>query len=275
MHYLNLFEAQEYPRDYIYKTRWITYLLGFLICICMIGVLPGWVCFIRKDFPIGVFIGIQVFGLIFYILTISSFIKAFHKDSWLVNLQPGNMLIKIRSFHNSKLPKEDKQIVDLSYNEIDYINKLIITRYTYSKKNGQKISKIRFLEIHLKTGENNELASFLKEERGRRIKTKNGSSISYHYPVMLTGGQALRVEWNNVSPSIDRVISKLAELGIKIADAENRTEDYTISLKDKKQAEDKVLELLERGESMAASKLLRRNFGMTLKEARQFIKDLS
>ena len=88
----------------------------------------------------------------------------------------------------------------------------------------------------------------------------------------------LRIEWRSpsdiVTPGIKKALVKLKEEGIRIETLQKEVIDLTCDRTNPKRMEDNILHLAERGNLLAATKLARQAYGLSLTEAKVFVEDL-
>jgi anti-sigma regulatory factor (Ser/Thr protein kinase) len=106
---------------------------------------------------------------------------------------------------------------------------------------------------------------------------KSGSK-SHHYPVSVVGDHTIRIELRSpqdrIQPHPTKAITLLSDRGIKILPLSKEINNMTLTSSDKRQMEDRILFLAQRGNVMAAIKLARQAFGMNLTDAKKFVEEL-
>lgn len=216
-------------------------------------------------------------SLIFF----STFRKALAPTNWILAVGPDRVLIKFRSYLNTHFPSTDPQVVLLDPSQIARAN---ITKQKITapgSRSRNETSFHTFLDIHLSSVDLAPLKERLKYERTTKAQKtgKYTSSKARHYPVSVVGKDTIRIEWRSPSdivvPGIKKALAVLERQGITIESPEKETIDLTEQGRnDLKKAEDKILYLAERGNFIAATKLARRTYDLSLTEAKQFVEDL-
>ena len=242
-----------------------------MFCWYRLGELPGIIAVFSGGF-------LLLIGLICF----TTFMKSLAPTNWVMAVGPNRVLIKFRSYLNAHFPATDPQVVQLSPSEIKFANITKQTITTPGSDHHNVTSFHTFLDLHIASGDLAALKNWLKYERtvkvtsGKAIKT---SSRSRHYPVSVVDNRIIRVEWRSpqdvVVPGIKKAIALLARHNISIAALNKEVLDLTDnSEKGQRRMDDKILLLAERGNLMAAAKLARRAYKLSLTEAKQFVEDL-
>lgn len=106
-----------------------------------------------------------------------------------------------------------------------------------------------------------------RETRAERVRRAPRIGVSrtkhHHYPVRLVDEGILRIDWKGPSSSVrPRIEGALECLGALLpVEAEARLEGRTLSSRDRRELDDRILELAEQGRVVAAVNLTRRAYG--------------
>ena len=277
---LSLEEVNLTSNYRIFKQSAITQLIFLLIILAIMGG-TGW--FILKKEPSGVeiffFAIFQIFWLFFAIIVFSSFKKSLAKTNWLLAIGLSNVYVKFRSYLNAELPENDKQVVSFSCSEIKSVNITKQRIISYGSGNSTSTSFHTFLDINFHSADLSRLKEQIKQERQKRITKKHSSYKTNHYPVAVVDEDTVRIEWRSptdiVVPGIKKVLAAFEQYNITIAPKIKEVIDTTGSdRKDKAKAEDNIIHLAERGNIIAATKLARKTYKMSLADAREFVEGL-
>ena len=218
-----------------------------------------------------------LFGcLIFPLLSLSMLVRSLQATNWLFALGPDRLWIKYRSYLNSHFPPDDLQIIELRYNEMESVALVRRKEITPGSRNGTQVQYYRHLEFTLCRPFGNELPeALLAEQNTKGSPDRKISSRSLDYPVQTKGENTVRMRVNGIRPGWKTALREIEKNGVTIAPEKREIEDYTELLEDKRQMEDQLIVLVEQGKTIAAVKLARRRYGMTLTEAKNFIDGLS
>lgn len=240
-------------------------------CWHRFGALPLWGAILGGGF-------LFLISLLFF----SIFKKSLATTNWIMAVGPNEVLIKFRSYLNAHFPKTDPQVVQLLPSELQWarITKQRIT--APGSDNGNVTSFHTFVDLSVRAGDLSPLQDRLKYERtvqietGTKVKTR---SRARHYPVSVVDSQLIRIEWRSphdvVVPGAKKALAALSRCGIAVDSLHREVIDLTEDRSEtKKSTEDKILHLAERGNLMAATKLARRAYKLSLTDAKQFVEEL-
>ena len=269
-------------QDRIFKESGLVQFLAGLICIGVgIGISLGYK---YGKLPFYVFVLSGILPLLFSIMCFRYCAKAMAPTNWLLAIGPDRIFIKFRSYLNPYLPADDPQVVSLSFSEIEaaQITKEKI-KYYKSQGNSKTSEYLTYLDLHLKADNLQSLQERLKYERS--VKKYRDSGIyktgikAHHYPVSVPESKMIRIQWRGsgsyIVPSIKKAADLLARQNIIIKPVQRQTRDYTKkTIQDGARADDKILELAERGKIFAAIRLTKQVYDYDTTEARQFVESL-
>jgi len=207
------------------------------------------------------------------ICAFSRFLKSFSSENWLVFADCNGLYIKFRSHLNKHFPKEDCQVVQLDYNEIESARiTLLVMKYFETKQNSRVvISKYEnYLDIEVAPEMLNELNVLLNREYSLKVKSKVHS-----FPVSMPNVQTIRISWKSIKPAVCDMTSLLQRQNVEIKETVSETSDYT-SLEGlgNDKINEKLKELMINGEIFAAKKVARIVYNYNETEARKFIDQL-
>jgi hypothetical protein len=220
-------------------------------------------------------------GLALFLLLTLRFVTArFHPSNWLVRCNETGLYLQYRSYLNYELPPDDPSVLFLSYGEIASA-RLIRERVKApdpSEQHGTETQYLKYVELEL-PGDTAALASALSSEQSERAPMKKrwygGSSSTLYrdYPVSMNTPPFLRIRWN-VLPGAKEFLETLRPYTV-IAEPIHLTEDFTRlqSLSHEEQQE-KLRDLLRRGQVITAVYIVRKLYGCGLTEAEQRVEAL-
>lgn len=214
----------------------------------------------------------------------SCFAKTLASTNWLVAINPSRMLIKFRSYLNSHLPGEDPQVISLAFSEIKSAR---ITKHTVKYRGAQRSGTTTefhtYLDLIVDDDKLDGLRERLTYERSAKARKKFSilefSTKAIHYPVSVPEAQTIRIQWRcpgaHVVPGIKQVVDLLARQHVTIEPAQRHVRDYTKSAsRDDKGAEAKILELVEKGKIIAATRLAKNIYNYDTTQAKEFVEGL-
>jgi hypothetical protein len=207
----------------------------------------------------------------------SIFRKSLGAQNWLLAYDGGSVTIKFRSFLNAHYPLADVVIVTVTRREIAWLRRTK-ERVTTQGSEGTESRTSYFLDIGLADGvDTAPLAEALKAER--RDPPGTWSRTRWHdQPLRLVeDGRVLRVTWasqaSSVTPSLNKTLRQLSSLA-PVREQLSRDADYTKPASDQAAKETQIIELIERGEQIAAVKLAKKLYGVSLTQPNKFVEEL-
>jgi hypothetical protein len=219
------------------------------------------------------------FLLLFLLLTVKFVTARFHPSNWLVRTNQTGLYIQYRSYLNYELPPDDPSVVFLSYGEIASA-RLIHERVDtpdISRQNTTQRQYLRYVELEL-AGDTQALASALGNEHGEQAPVKKrwyGSSSTLYrdYPVDITTPPFLRIRWN-VTPRAKKFLEMLRPYTPVTEDIYLKEDFSQLRNLDREKQQEKLRELVRRGQNMTAIYIARKLYGSSLGEAKKMIDDL-
>jgi hypothetical protein len=141
----------------------------------------------------------------------------------------------------------------------------------------------QFLDVRLHDPAPTEVATEISEERRRRTTGSHfggfitSSGRNNHVPVTLPADDVLRLTWRGrfdfVVPSLTKTLGELAaECTVDEPVVEGPADLQTLS---EAEVDRQILDRVEHGDTLAAVQLLRDQRGMSLKEAKEFVDELT
>lgn len=231
------------------------------------GELPIWAMIVFE--PILALISLMIFGVIR---------KGFKSTNWLMVLSPDEVVIKYRSYLNCHMPINDRQVIVLDLDEIVAVRRVKRKEITLGQNNHTQTRYLKFLEIMLAEGLGEEVKEALTSERQaeRDYKNETGKTTTKFrdYPISVKDDNILRVKMNSVRPGVKDASWWFGANGIELLEEISEEEDFTVTLEDKRQMDDKILTLAMSGQKIGAIKLAKRAYGMGLSEAKEFVEGL-
>ena len=258
-------------------------LAQMIATILFVSLIIGIMCaHIFGDVPLGVAVFCSGFIGLFAWFSFSSFKKSLSAHNWILSISPDLIQVKFRSYMNTHLPEGDPQVVQFRPSEIESA-RITKQRITMPGSSSKRVTSFHtFLDLRVANQDLRPLREQIKYERnlkpppaGKFIK----SSGKYrHYPVSVVDNRVVRIEWRSpsdiVTPGINKALAKLKEQGISIESLQKEVIDSTCDRTDNKRMEDRIIYLAERGNLLAATRLARRIYGMSLIEAKAFVEEL-
>ena len=241
------------------------------------------------------------------------FRRRLRPSNWLVKTRTSSVLIKFRSYLNDRFLEADPVVVEIPWSEIQWIRKTKVTTTSPSldSRGGSTTSFHTYLDLKLNAPEIEELKRALAAETNRkaplsekvqrkrelfqarkrkapsveilrlkqeirsdRLRNQPGQSgaTHRHYPVRLIEPSILRIEWNGIQPRITKALGLFSQRAAVEPTLKLRPQDWQ-SLRGE-DLDDRILDLAQRGETMAAVRMVRRKYGLALGESKQFVDDL-
>ena len=273
MKIITLKEINITPLDIRFKQSSFVIAIGLAL---VTGLMAGAVFWhYRKGFPLSmVIIGCGILT-VFLLVLIMQLKKSLAQDNWILLIKPNQIFVKFRSYLNSHYHKEDPQVVSFQPDEIEYARITKQKMINFGKRNSKTLSFHSFLDLCIMKQDLSPLKQQITYERNIKIK----SVSSAHYPVSIAEEHIVRIEWRShhdyVTPGLKKALAALSAEGIRIESLNKETVDLTITPTDKNAMETKILRLAEQGENIAAIRLTRKVYGLSLSEAKNFVEGLT
>jgi hypothetical protein len=207
----------------------------------------------------------------------------FRPTNWVGWIRADGLWIHLRSYQDQS-EQDALAVVELGYREIAEVGRRV-ERYTTPNSSGRSVQhKLESLDVHLLEPDAGELAAALAANRNRKqpewgcLGFIRGSSKPAHFSVTRPTPTLLRVAWyggmsHGVSPSLKHVLARLAE-NVRVAE-EVRDERADWRRLTDEEVDNRVLELVSRGNRMEAIHLLVRRRGYSQTDAHRFVEELA
>lgn len=198
----------------------------------------------------------------------------YRSENWILALESAGVWINLRSYLNWHFPDAETALF-VPYSEIATIRRYKMSYFVPSSEAAASQSRCSLFEIELNHSHTETIAKLLREERQRQTPRRRFLflTIGYKvkdYPVTLPDPDKLHVTWRfYVTPSLEQVIDHLAQ-HVQVGDSVRQDFDDWRNLSDD-EADELVRLLVESGDEIAATKLLRRRQKMSATEAKHFI----
>jgi hypothetical protein len=226
--------------------------------------------------PPGYFFG--PFLLLFLLLTLRMVTARFHPSNWLVRVNETGIYVQYRSYLNYQLPANDPSVVFLSFGEIASA-RLIKERVETpdaAKPGATQTQYLRYVELEL-SGDPTPLAAALGAELGEQAPPEKrwygtSSTLYRDYPVAMSGPASVRIHWD-VVPGAQTFLDALRPYTV-IADTVSLTQAFTQLKSLSREDQQKLRELVARGQNITATYAARKLYGCSLGEAKQMVDSL-
>jgi hypothetical protein len=275
MNLLRLREVEIGPNDCVFRhprlLALIVWLAGFAVVVLMFfkAHTAKWV----PGYIFGPFL------LLFLLLTLRFVTARFHSSNWLVRANETGLYVQYRSYLNYELPPDDPSVLFFSYGEIAsarIIHERVDTP-DWRRQNTLQRQYLRYIELEL-PGDGKALANALDSEHGEQAPVQKhwyGSSSTLYrdYPVTMATPPFMRIRWN-VAPRAKKFLEMLRPYTV-IADPISLTEDFTrLRYLNREEQQEKLRDLIRRGQNMTAVYIARKLYGCSLSEAERMVDGL-
>lgn len=193
----------------------------------------------------------------------------FRRSNWVLKMTFEGVYLQFRSYLNHHFPDEGPTVVFLSWSDIAAVQKTINHTKEIDSEGDSRIVAKRYLDLHLKHSDTDELSRAINVEKTRRPAGEGRSKMRFHHaPVLVPEPGLIRVEWRG-----NRMLKALRS-HLTVRPTRRTGEGYDVdSTRDDWDAH--ILKLIEEGQHMPAIRTVRRHYGMSLKQARAFVDDLA
>ena len=188
-------------------------------------------------------------------------------DNWMARVHAGGLDLHLRSYLNSHLPKDCITVARLEWREIrtaEVISKWISTMADHR-------TRVQYIVFDVDSPDIDTLDRHLRAVQHQRT----GTGVWQDYPVQVVMPMSVRVQWNDISPPIPSAIEALRRHGVSIRHGSIDLIQESVQPQDEPaDVDSKILELVLAGNKIAAIKLARQRYGLSLAEAKCFVEDL-
>ena len=192
----------------------------------------------------------------------------------LVRSSIDRLVIKFRSHLNDHFPDDDAVTVVVPFTEISWIRRAREKLSNPSSSgDGDRVESWSYLDVKLSGGDLDALGDSLRTERAREApKVGFSRTKHHHYPVRLVEDDILRIQWGGVSPRIKKALKILGKRLPVEPDWKIRNAAWEEL--EGKELEDRILDLLERGDEIGALALVKTKYGYSTTEAKNFVDEM-
>jgi len=266
-------EVPESPRDRVYsasKLHAVIFVAGCL-CACVALIWFGW-----PRPRIAYYISGAI--VVFLLLGHQFFSARFRASNWLVRVADTGLYIHFRSYLNDHLSAEDPTVVFLAYQDIRSARPVKERVKTRDMGGATQTQTRRCVELELAV-DPAPLASALATECARPAaweKRWYGRSATLYkdYPVLMQSPPFLRIEWK-VVPGASTFLNALRSQ-VNVAPKVVISEDFAnLEALPRDQQEQRLRDLNQRGDTIAAVYMARKLYGFDLTAATNFVETLS
>lgn len=272
MRLMRTIEVPESPRDRVFRASKLHAVIFVLVCL---GACASLIAFRWPRPKLAYYICAVI--LLVLLLGHRFIVERFHPANWLVRTSDDGIYIHFRSYLNERPPSQDGTVVFLAYAEIRSA-RLIREKISTPGEHGTPQTQfVRWVELEL-ADDPAPLAAAIAAECARPgvpEKRWYGSSTTLYkdYPVLMQTPPFLRLRWQVVprAPVFLDALRRFVEVGPSIATSESFTSLQALPREEQTQ---RLRELDQRGETIAAVYTARRLYGYDLTQATNFVKSL-
>jgi hypothetical protein len=272
MKILTLEQARRGRYDRVYRESSKAHLIALLVIVAGVG--GAFVWYWYGDLPLGLLLLFGACMFLFALLELANLRKTFSPANCLMMVSRDGVCVKLRSYLNQHLPETDAQAAFFAFDEIRAVRKTKQTLKSSDRRGRTKVWRVTSLDLILAKVDLSSLEGCLRHEKTVKAKTKH-----HHYPVSIPDVCTVRVRWRapdtHTVPKIDIAIQEFTARGVRLEEAQAEDRDLQPSPSDsREQMEEKILELVENGRKIQAIGLARKTYGMSLREAKDFVEGL-
>ena len=226
--------------------------------------------------------GISVIAVIVLPIVCGDTYAALLHSNWVFAYGPGGIWVNLRSYRNHRLKQADT-VVHFSFDELEAAQEDIVRR---SEDMGDGTMTWREFSLCLQLRKSNvdRLMQAIASERNLKSTTKllcgliTISGRSNHTPVRVTSTGSVRIMWRSrydfVRPGLSKVLNRLSKY-VHVPESHPGSTEPDWRTLSSQQFDDRILELVEAGETIAAVKLLKLRRGYSVTQARRFVDELT
>jgi len=197
--------------------------------------------------------------------TLQSARRAFGRANWLLRLSPAGLVLNLRSFQNAHFPQDGPTIARLAWSEVARAREV---RELAPRGERQASVTTRWLQLELAGVDTAPLEALVRAERERpgpawRFLGITGRSRSGHVPVWVAAPGVLRCSWPG------REALRALEASVSHA------EPLVLAPDAQPDVEQRLAELVRRGERLRAIAHARAELGLSTTDARARIDELA
>jgi hypothetical protein len=265
-------EVPATPRDLVFRYSPARALLFAVALVCVAATLA----ILRWPGPRAAF---WIAGVLLFLLLLTQrFITArFRQSNWLVRLADDGAFVQFRSCLNYHLPSEDQTVVFIPFADVRSARLVRERTKTADNRGGTAVQTRHIVELELES-DPALLAAALKAESKRQAPREahwygTSSTLYRQYPVLMPNPPYLRLEWQ-VVPRAAAFLDALRP-HVTIAPTVALSEDFVnLGGLSREQQQQRLRELDQRGQTIAAVYMARRLYGLDLTQATAFVESL-
>jgi len=218
-----------------------------------------------------------VFCFVFSALTMIANAPVFLPSNWLMKTTSDGMYVKFRSYLNYKLPEHHETVVFIPYELIFEAREVVERRVIIMPPNGKQITKVRHIDILLRTADSGRLLDLLKAEREYEPESglRRPGKVEA-YPVTIPEPGVIRLTWQAhetaIQPKIGHALMVLSE-HVPIGERQHAVNEYA-NKERHDELEARLEKLCREGRTMAAVTVARERYGFPLAEATLYVEDM-
>jgi hypothetical protein len=203
----------------------------------------------------------------------ASALKSIRRTNWLLICGEGRLLIKFRSYLNTRFPEDDPQVVSIGAGEITAVGRSTLTMRTPDSE-GWSEQTSAYLDLSV----NCDLSALKEALKHEHRLGRSESTVWQDYPVSVAGDDVIRIEWKSPSarirPGISVALALLGQYFPNKADFSEALDLTQTGSLDRAEMDSRILDLAERGRKLDAVKLAQTAYGYGLREALDFVEGL-
>lgn len=272
MRLLRLADVEQSPSDRVFSYSRVT---ASLLASIVIGSCLALLFRFSKNWKPGYYFAAVIICIAWLLAT---FVTArFRPSNWLVRMTDLGLFIQFRSYLNYHLPADDLTVVFVSFQEIRSA-RLIRERAQVPDAEGHSTTQmLRYAELEL-VGDTAALDKALDAELSERAPTEKrwygrSSTLYDDHPVRMTSPPFLRIRWQAL-PGARKFLDALRPY-TTISDPVRISQDFrNLENLPAEEQRNRLRELAQRGETIAAVYLARKLYGCGLSEAHAKVDEL-
>lgn len=247
----------------------------FAIAFAVLGLL----CFVgRAKIPLLIVVPCTMLAAFIVKWMIDIIVSLWRSSNWTMAVQPDGVWLNLRSCFNHRFV-EAQTLLHLRYENIVSVRRC--GRLVSASMQGDAKYKQTSLELTLAESiDAPQIKSAIAEENRRETPARGvffkSTSRTKHTPVSIVEIRVLRIPWNGpmsgLTPNINEAI-RLLSPNVTVVEAADLKKVNWQEMSDE-EFDDMILETLIQGQTIEAARLLRNRKGMSLSDARAFVKEL-
>jgi hypothetical protein len=201
----------------------------------------------------------------------------FRPTNWLVRASDDGLYIKFRSYLNYRFPTDQLTVAFIPYQSITSARVVRERRelpdFEASRRGGSVTVQRATTVVLQLTGDTAAVTRAIDEEI-HRVMGRGGPGTRYrHTPVRMSSANTLELDWT-VVPKATALVALLSSHGVPTETADATTDYAHLETQPREEQERRLLDLVEKGNTIAAIQIARRLYGYDLTRAKQFVDGL-